>query len=84
MIKSIEKLRQFESVLGQISRFRSSDALADNIRGLGSRQPKLPDIIARRAGEMGSKILRRDGACPVSASFQAPADAGFVTVSSTK
>ena len=67
MIESIKKLCQLEGMLRQISWFGSSDALADNIRGLGRRQPKLPDIVASRAGEIVSKMLRRDAASRVPA-----------------
>src|SRR5271167_1730187 len=47
VIESVKELRQLKSMLSQISRLRRSDALPHNIRSLGSRYPKLPDIIRK-------------------------------------
>src|SRR5713101_6348455 len=68
VIEGIEKLRQLEGMLGEISRFSGRDALADDIRGFSRRQPKLPDVVRGFAVKEASKILHRDAACRVSAS----------------
>ena len=60
VIEGVEKLRQLEGVLGEISRFGGRDALAHDIRSFRGRQPEFPDVVARLAIEILSKILRRD------------------------
>src|SRR5208283_4889501 len=67
VIESIEKLRQLEGMLGQISRLGGRDALDNNVRSFRSRKPELPDVIARFAIKVPGNLNGRDEACLVSA-----------------
>ena len=66
VIKSIEKLGQLKRMLRQVSRLGGRNALAHNVGGLGGSKPELPNFVAVGTIEILSKILGRDGACPVS------------------
>src|SRR6266446_1857648 len=66
VIKSVEKLGQLERMLREISRLGGRNALAHKVGGLGGGKPELPNFVAVGTIEILSKILGRDGACPVS------------------
>src|SRR6266436_2671256 len=66
VIKSVEKLGQLKSMLRQVSRLGGRNALAHKVGGLGGGKPELPNFVAVGTIEILSKILGRDGACPVS------------------
>ena len=82
MIEGIEKLRQLEGMFGQISRFRGSNALTNDIRSLGGREPEFPDFVTGRAVKELREISRKDEACLVSASA-APESKNMVTTRTT-
>ncbi len=49
MVKGVEKLRQLEGMLGQVSWFGGGNALVDDVGSLGRGQPELPNFVARFA-----------------------------------
>src|SRR4029077_6069740 len=67
MIKSIEKLRELECVLGQVGGFGRGNALVNNVGSLRSCQPEFPNFVAVFAGEISCEFAGGKGGGRVSA-----------------
>src|SRR5581483_2945585 len=57
MVEVVEHLRQLEGMLGQVRRLAGRDALLYYQRRFGSRQPQLPDFVARLAAQVLRQIV---------------------------
>src|SRR5580698_3828136 len=66
MVKSVEKLRQLEHVLGQMCRFGGGDALVDDVGSFRRRQPEFPEVVVSLAEKESGKIGGGDVASHVS------------------